>query len=171
MTVTFAERSITTGSGTTGPFDTPFEADAITDVGVVRVTIADGTKTAFALTTDYTATQNADKTWRITTVASLTSSYKLLLYPKGTPSQDDSISTGDFLAGSSIEEALDKIVRFCLALDDRLKKCVKVPIDDLLVPANLPKPESRLGMLLYFNATTGDIEAISIADLQTLLGL
>jgi len=80
------------------------------------------------------------------------------------------LTYNDRLPSTAIEARFDQIIRAVRDLDAR--QVIRFPAAEAAASnQTLSSAADRKGKLLYFNATTGAMEEISIADLQTLLGI
>jgi hypothetical protein len=115
-----------TGSGTTGPFTTPyFLANA--DLRVVKTLISDGTETVLVLTTDYTLTGAGDEDGgALTLVSSLSSSYRLTIINDPVNSQETDYPRTDPFPAASHELALDRRTMVSLRQQDLIDRSLRL---------------------------------------------
>jgi hypothetical protein len=141
-----------TGSGTTGPFTTPyFLANA--DLRVVKTLIADGTETILALTTDYTLTGAGDEDGgALTLVSSLSSSYRLSIINDPVDSQETGYPRTDPFPAASHELALDRRTMVSLRHQDQIGRSLRQPDGDSAAIAELPPKVTRASKYLVFDA-------------------
>ena len=120
-----------TGSGTTGPFTTPyFLADA--DIKAIKVLIADGTETELTLTTDYTLTgAGEDAGGSLTLVSALTSSYKLVIINDAVDSQTAEYPRNDAFPSQTHQAVVDRRTMVSQRLSDRLARALRLKDSDV----------------------------------------
>jgi hypothetical protein len=141
-----------TGSGSTGPFTTPyFLANA--DLRVVKTLIADGTETILVLTTDYTLTGAGDEDGgALTLVSSLSSSYRLTIINDAVDSQETDYPRTDPFPAASHELALDRRTMVSLRLRDLIDRSLRQPDGDSAAIAELPPKVTRASKYLTFDS-------------------
>jgi hypothetical protein len=141
-----------TGSGTTGPFTTPyFLANA--DLRVVKTLIADGTETVLVLTTDYTLTGAGDEDGgALTLVSSLSSSYRLTIINDPVDSQETDYPRTDPFPAASHELALDRRTMVSLRSRDLIDRSLRQPDGDSAAIAELPPKVTRASKYLSFDS-------------------
>ena len=139
MTITSTSNKITyTGSGTTGPFTYNFKIFEDTDLEVTKYTIADGTSVTLALTTDYTVTgAGEDAGGTLTLIASLSSSYKLIIRRVLPITQEIDYIANDPFPAASHEEALDRSTMINQQQQEQLDRAVLVPVGTTTDPEDL----------------------------------
>lgn len=188
MTITSTSNKITyTGSGTTGPFTYNFKIFEDTDLEVTKYTIADGTSETLALTTDYTVTGAGDDAGgTITLVASLSSSYRLIIRRVLPITQEIDYIANDPFPAASHEEALDRSTMINQQQQEQLDRAVLVPVgtttdpEDLLaqIEANAATAEAAadtasaaVGSAIYLWGATvgGTADAITLTPSPAIL--
>jgi hypothetical protein len=138
MSVTSTDNQVIyTGSGTTGPFDFDFKIFASTDLKVEKYTIATDTSTLLTETTDYTVTIDVDGTGSVTTIAAVTSSFKLVITRELPLTQAVEYEEGDKFPSVSHEEALDRAAMRDQQLQEQIDRCVKVIAGSPTTPDDL----------------------------------
>lgn len=139
MTITSTSNKITyTGSGTTGPFTYNFKIFEDTDLEVTKYTIADGTSETLALTTDYTVTGAGEEAGgTLTLVATLSSSYKLIIRRVLPITQEIDYIANDPFPAASHEEALDRSTMINQQQQEQLDRAVLVPVGTTTDPEDL----------------------------------
>lgn len=139
MTVTSTSNKIIyTGSGTTGPFVYNFKIFEDTDLEVVKYTISDGISVTLALTTDYTVTGAGDDSGgTVTLIASLSSSYKLILRRVLPITQEIDYIANDPFPAATHEEALDRSTMINQQQQELLDRAVLVPLGTTTDPEDL----------------------------------
>lgn len=156
------------GDDTTTEFETGL---AIATSAEIEVWIDAGAGTATQQTpgVDYTVAITAGLAV-VTMTTAPTSSEVLTVNRRIAIEQALNLTYNDRLPAISIEDRLDQMVRAIRDLDAR--QCIRLhPTDGAADNVTLAPADDRAGKLLYFNATTGAVEEISIAELSTLLGL
>ena len=139
MTITSTSNKITyTGSGTTGPFTYNFKIFEDTDLEVTKYTISDGTSVTLALTTDYTVTGAGDAAGgTITLVASLSSSYRLIIRRVLPITQEIDYIANDPFPAATHEEALDRSTMINQQQQEQIDRAVLVPVGTTTDPEDL----------------------------------
>ncbi len=139
MTITSTSSKITyTGSGTTGPFTYNFKIFEDTDLEVTKYTIADGTSVVLALTTDYTVTGAGDAAGgTVTLVATLSSSYKLIIRRLLPITQEIDYIANDPFPAATHEEALDRSTMINQQQQEQIDRAVLVPVGTTTNPEDL----------------------------------
>lgn len=167
MTVeTTTNRVSYTGSGTTGPFSVPFYFLEDDDLTVIKTAIADGTEETLALTTDYTVSGAADPDGgSVTLVASLSSSYKLVIIRDPDRLQSAAYPRNDPFPAATHERAMDKLTMLVQRLRDLIDRSFRLSDGDTsgisLILSNL-----GAGKLIAVNAAGDGIESIAAADVD-----
>jgi hypothetical protein len=115
---------IYTGSGTTGPFDFDFRIFETSDLLVQKLTIATEAIVTLTETTDYSVTLDEDGTGSVTTVAIVTSSYKLIITRTLPLTQEVTYVEYDKFPSTSHEEALDRSRMIDQQLQEQISRCI-----------------------------------------------
>lgn len=156
------------GDDSTVEFDTGL---AVTTTAEIEVWLDDGagTLTQQTLGADYTVAITGGEA--VVTMGTAPATGEILTVLRKTAiAQALDLTYNDRLPSIAIEARLDAMVRALRDLEAR--QAIRFPAAE---PAannqTLSAAEARAGKLPYFNATTGVLEEISIADLQTLLGI
>ena len=123
---------IYTGTGTTGPFDFDFRVYATSDLLVQKLVIATEVISTLTETTDYVVTVDEDGTGYITTVAAVTSTYKLIISRVLPLTQEVTYVENDKFPAATHEEALDRSRMIDQQLQEQIDRCVKVPAGSTL---------------------------------------
>lgn len=157
------DRKSYTGSGTTGPFNTPqFLDDA--DIRAVKVLIADGTETELALTTDFTLTGAGDENGgTLTLVSALTASYRIEIFVDPVPNQEVDYAKNDGFPAESHETALDRLTMLVRRALSLISRSLVQPDGDSAAISTLPGKVDRASLYLAFDAD-GDPIASSGTD-------
>jgi hypothetical protein len=165
-----------TGAGTTGPFTIPFYFLANADIRAIKVTIADGTEDELTLTTDFTLTGAGDEAGgELTLVASLSSSYKLVIFRDPDVLQETDYPANDAFPSESNEQAVDRLTMIAQRHKSLIERAVRLPDGDTTgTDMVLPAAVSRASKALIFdasgNATVGDpASAVTSAENVTFL--
>jgi hypothetical protein len=172
MTVAEGTRLSSAGDGTTTVFSPTFRANSDTEFKVVLVTDSDGTKVDQVLNTDYTVTFANGASSGIPTITFTTAPTALvtvIITPDAEFKQATNISDTTPLFGSTVEAALDAMAAQIQDLKDRYSNTFRAADDDASINA-IGDWKDRLDMYLYFNATTGQPEAKTLAAIQVDLG-
>lgn len=145
-----------TGSGTTGPFTIPFYFLSNSDIKVIKVTIADGTETALALTTDYTLTGAGDEAGgTLTLVSSLSSSFKLVIYRDPELLQEVDYPRNDPFPAKTHEQVADRLTMIAQRLKDLFSRMLRLTDGDTTgLDLELPAATAadRAGAVIGFDA-------------------
>lgn len=134
---TVTNKIIYTGSGTTGPFDFDFKIYVSSDLVVEKYTIATGVTETLTETTDYVVTIDIDGTGYVTTVAAVTSSYKLIIRRVLPVTQEIDYVEGDKFPAETHEEGLDRSRMIDQQLQEQIDRCVKVSTGSTSSPDEL----------------------------------
>jgi hypothetical protein len=171
MTVAVGTRLSSAGDGTTTVFSPTFRANSAAELDVVVVTDSDGTKTDQVLNTDYTVTFASGLAGvpTITFTTAPAASTTVIITPAPDYEQAQAVSDTTPLFGSTVEAALDAMAAQIQALADRYGNTFRASNDDGAINA-IGDWKDRLDMYLYFNATTGQPEAKTLAAIQVDLG-
>jgi hypothetical protein len=152
MLETTTARVSYTGAGTTGPFSVPFYFLEDNDLSVIKVTIADGTETSLVLTTDYTVSGAADPDGgSVTLVASLSSSYKLVIIRDPDALQSSQYPRNDPFPSATHERVADKLTMLVQRLIDRVNRSFRLSDGDTS-GATCTAPIDRANKALIFDA-------------------
>jgi len=141
------------GSATQFTFAFPILAEG--DLKVVLRTVADGTELALAQTTDYTlAAPNNDYSLggTVTTVATYSADYELCIYREQTATQETDYTDGSAFPAESHEAALDKLTMLVQELQEKVSRCLMVPVSEVDGTTNLVLPDKIdrvLGQLAF----------------------
>lgn len=148
-----------TGSGTTGPFTTPyFLADA--DIKAVKVLISDGTETLLVLTTDYTLTGAGDEDGgALTLVATLSASYRLVIINNAVNSQEAEYPANDPFPSATHQAVVDRRTMVSQRHDDQIGRTLRQPDGDTADIAALPAKVARASQFLAFDSDGDPIAA------------
>jgi hypothetical protein len=143
-----------TGSGTTGPFTTPYFL-ANSDIKAIKVTIADGTETVLTLTTDYTLTgAGEDAGGSLTLVSSLSSSYKLVIINDAVDSQTAEYPRNDAFPSATHQAVVDRRTMVSQRISDRLARAIRIPDGDTSgTDMELPPAVERASKVAGFDAS------------------
>jgi hypothetical protein len=162
-------------NSTVTAYAVPFRFDAASWLVVRRITNL-GVVTTLANGVDYALTGNTTTgDGEITTTVAIPAN-NTLVFSRYTPAfQTLSLVPNSPLPAADLEAALDRLI---MALQDRdtngglpFSRAIIFPISEPDSHDNiLPNPALRKGHILYFNATTGEMETLSQAALITLLG-
>jgi len=128
---------IYTGSGTTGPFDFDYRVYSSSDLLVQKFEIATEVTTDLTETTDYSVSIDEDGTGSVTTVAAVTSSYKLIITRELPLTQEIEYVEADKFPATTHEEGLDRGVMIAQQLQEQLDRCVKVQAGSTTDPDEL----------------------------------
>lgn len=140
-----------TGAGTTGPFTIPFYFLANADIRAIKVTIADGTEDELALTTDFTLSGAGDEEGgTLTLVASLSSSYKLVIFRDPEVLQESAYPRNDQFPSQTHEEVADRLTMIAQRHADLLTRSIRMPEgdtsgDSMVLPPAVDRPSKVLG--------------------------
>lgn len=149
-----------TGSGTTGPFTTPYFL-ANSDLKAVKVLISDGTETDLVLDTDYTLTGAGDSDGgALTLVATLSASYRLVIINDAVDSQEAQYPANDPFPSSTHQAVVDRRAMVSQRHGDLLDRAVKLP-DGYVGAADATLPTPSGGGIFRWNA---DADAIEYVD-------
>ncbi len=141
------------GSATNFTFAFPVFTTA--DLKVVKRTVADGTEEILTETTDYTvAAPNNDYSLggTVTTVATYSADYELCIYREQTATQETDYTDGSAFPAQSHEEALDKLTMLVQELQEKVSRCLMVPVSEVDGTTNLVLPDKTdrvLGQLAF----------------------
>ena len=142
MTVSSTTNTVVyTGSGV-GPYDFTFRIFANTDLVVTKYTIADGTEVTMALTTDYTVTIDGVSGGSVTLVASLSSSYKLIIQRVLPLTQTADYVANDPFPAETHEIVADRSVMLSQQLKEEVDRTPKLDATQTGVSTTLPIPEA-----------------------------
>lgn len=155
MTVqTSTSRVSYTGSGTTGPFSIPFYFLANADIVAKKVLIADGTETSLVLTTDYTLTGAGDSDGgTLTLVATLSSSYRLVIYRDPAILQENRYPRNDPFPAETHEKTVDRLTMIAQRQSDRVGRTLRQPEGDATALSAIPSKDDRASKVLGFDDT------------------
>jgi hypothetical protein len=153
MTVsTFTLPTSINGSGTTGPFTTGFPVRDQTWLVVKKVLIADGTSTTLTLTTDYTVSGVGGATADVTTVASVSAAYKIVLDLNVPITQLTDYEENDPFPAETHEAALDKLTFIAAQTNTKVGKSIRIPSTESTT-VELPVASARASKALVFDAS------------------
>jgi hypothetical protein len=164
MTVsTFTLPTSINGSGTTGPFTTGFPVRDQTWLVVKKVLIADGTSTTLTLTTDYTVSGVGGATADVTTVASVSAAYRIVLDLNVPITQTVDYEENDPFPAETHEAALDKLTFIAKQIGTAQDKAIRIPNTESTT-VQLPVSSARANKALVFDAS-GNV-GVSIDDYE-----
>lgn len=118
-------KSIFVCNNSTVNFDFDFKVFDEADLEVILYTIADGTETVLTLSTDYSTSLLTETGGRVTTVATYSSAYKLIVRRNQPIIQELDYTQNDPLSTPNLEEQLDKITMMIQDLQEQLDRAVK----------------------------------------------
>lgn len=153
---TTSNRISYTGNGSTTDFSYPYKFLAEADLVVVKRTIADGTETILALTTDYTvAGEGEDAGGTVTLLVAPSSSYEIIIYGDPELTQLVDLVENDSSPAEVQESALDKLTLIAQRVRNMVERAVRLsdgfaPTFDPTLPGNLDGAANRSPMV---NAT------------------
>lgn len=139
------------GSGTTGPFTTTFPVNDESWLVVKKVLLSDGSETTLVLNTDYTVSGVGDATADVTTTASVSSLYKIVLDLDIPYTQETDYQENDPFPAESHEAALDKLTLLTKQNATRGEKAITIPITEN-TETELPAAAARANKALVFDA-------------------
>lgn len=162
-----------TGSGTTATFPFSFKVFDATDLYVVELNESTGTITPLALTTDYTATLNADQDsspgGSITlTAGNLATGYTLTITTEMPALQGTDLTDGGAFYPDVINAALDTLTILVQQLAVQVGLSLQAPVVDGSASVTLPPAAERAGKLLMFDAN-GNPTLVSMASGTSVL--
>ena len=157
MTVSSTTNKIVyTGNGSTVDFDFTFKIFKDTDLTVTKYTIADGTEEVLTLTTDYTVSIDGDNGGTVTTVATLSSAYKLIIQRVLDLTQEADYVENDPFPAETHEEVADRGVMISQQIKEEVDRSLKVDVAQTGVSLTLPIPEAS--KLVGWNAAADALE-------------
>ena len=146
-------------------FSHPFHAQA--DLVVLKVLISDGTETTLTITTDYTISGSTDAEGHyadggtVTTVATFSSLYRLIIYRAPTLTQGVDLVENDPLpVNSGVESPMDRLTMISLRSNEIATRSMRQPDGDSAVIGALPAKVTRASLYLGFDAA-GDPVALA----------
>src|SRR3990167_771747 len=150
-------------------FAHPFNVTA--DLVVLKVLISDGTETTLTITTDYTIAGTADAYGAypdgatITTVATISSLYRLIIYRAPARTQGVTHVENDPLPViSGVENPLNKLTMIAQRIHELITRSLRQPDGDSANIAALPAKVTRASKYLTFDAAGDPIAAAAPAD-------
>lgn len=147
------------GAGTTGPFSIPFYFLANGDIRAIKVTIADGTEVELALTTDFTLTGAGEEAGgALTLVASLSSSFRLVIFRDPELLQDADYPANDAFPSETHEQVADLAMMIDQRTRELVSRSMRQPDGDATDITTIPPAVERASMFLAFD---GDGEPIA----------
>ena len=154
------------GDGTTATFPFTFKVFAAADLAVATLETDNGAVVDLALTTDYTATLNADQDTSpggsITlTAGPLAVGLSLTITTAMAELQSVNLTTNGGFYPDVINAALDTLTILIQQLQAQLNRALQVPYPDNASMA-LPTPAQRAGKLLTFDAN-GNVQLVALA--------
>jgi len=118
-----------TGDNSTVDFVSNFKILDSSEVAVTLVTVATGAETVLTETTDYSVAGVGDSTFTVTTVATYTSDYQIVLSRAVPYTQLTDLQSNDDLPADTIEESFgDRNVMLIQQMKEILDRCIKVGI-------------------------------------------
>jgi len=168
MSVSSTTNKVTyTGTGTTGPFDFDFPVYVSSDIVVDKYTIATGATTTLTETTDYSVTIDGDNTGSVTTVAAVTSAYRLVIRRVLPLTQEIDYVEGDKFPAATHEEGLDRARMVDQQLQEQIDRSVKIGVGTSVTEITLPTPVD--GKALLWDGVTGALKnsTVEIEDVAT----
>ncbi|MGB7985114.1 MAG: hypothetical protein WCF54_08140 [Terracidiphilus sp.] len=158
-----------TGSGSAATFPFTFKVFEATDLFVVTLNVATGTMTTLTLTTDYTATLNANQDsspgGSITlTAGNLANGLTLTITTAIAALQNLDLLNGGAFYPDTINQALDWLTVLIQQLQTTVKRSLQIPIVDSAPAVTLPAAAERAGNLLGFDVN-GVPEVVSIGEI------
>lgn len=155
-----------TGDDSTVAFSTGIVAATTAELGV-WITDTNGTTTQQASGVDYTFSQ-ASGLAVVTFDTAPASTDTITFQRQSLVSQTLDLTFNDRLPSIQIEAALDRIVRMVRDVDQ--KTVLAFPADEPTGNTiTLSSAADRVGTVLFFNETTGELEELTLADLKTKL--
>lgn len=155
------------GVTTNFPFDFVYQDD--TDIDVTLVEIATGDETALVLTTNFTLSGGSGSTGSVTTVATYSSDYQLVIERDVPYTQTTDYEGQDPFPAEVNELALDRIVMQVQQLKDIVERAIRLPITtDPDNPVSLTIPAPVAGEILVGNDDADGWENSAAADLGAL---
>lgn len=157
-------------NGVVQDFDTDFKIFAQGDEEIILYTIATAAETTLTLTTDYALSLLTDTGFRITTVATYSSAYKLIARRKKELTQELDYTPNSFLSTPNLEEQLDKIVMQMQRIQEQLDRAIKFDssVSNASTVITLPTVTATIADLninaLSVKAAPVDADEIAIAD-------
>jgi hypothetical protein len=145
-----------TGDDTSTIFPFTFRVFDDTDLVVTLHTIADGTETVLALTTDYTVDIDGEAGGDVTLTASLSSSYKLIIQRVLPLTQEADYVANDPFPAETHEEVADRGVMLSQQLKEEVDRSIKMDATQSGVSVTLPIPEAS--KVIGWNATADAFE-------------
>src|SRR3990167_1646809 len=138
-------------------FSHPFNVTA--DLVVLKVLISDGTETTLVITTDYTIAGTADAYGAypdgatVTTVATISSLYRLIIYRTPARTQGVTHVENDPLPViSGVEHPLNKLTMIAQRIHELITRSLRQPDGDSADIAALPAKVTRASKYLTFHA-------------------
>lgn len=157
MTIsTTAARKSLACNGVTTAFSFPYRFLTNADLVVTLVTEADGTETTLTLDTHYTVTgAGADAGGTITTVATYSNAYTLVVVRQVAVTQETDFVENDALPVEDVETALDRLTMIAQQQQESLDRSIKFSIGVDVTEGNttLPVPADLVGMYVAFDAS------------------
>lgn len=153
-----------TGNTGLGPFAFTFNILAAADIAVYK------NATLLTITTDYTVSVNANGTGSVTLTGSgsgtalVAADYLTIIGDLPLARTTDFTTAGDLLA-SALNDQLDASVVMTQQISERVDRALRQDPNDVDGDMTIPEKTARLGKMLRFNATTGNPEAVSEADI------
>jgi hypothetical protein len=126
------------------------------DLRVVLRTVATGVEAELDETTDYSVyALNNDFSGGgvVTTVATYSAAYELCIYREQAATQETDYTDGGAFPAESHEAALDKLTMLVQELQEKVDRCLLVPISEMASGTNLVIPDKidRAGKALAFD--------------------
>lgn len=168
MAITNTDRSVThTGNGATTAFEYTFQIPDAGSLFVQLLEISTGTLTDVAAI-DYTATGLGSESGGFVNYplsgSPLASTHKIVIY-RQVPATQTTIITNQVRYYADVAMRVwDRIVMMVQDLRNDADRSLRAPVGETL--DDLPTASSRAGKYLFFNATTGGVEAA-----QSIVGL
>lgn len=150
------QRAVYTGSGTTGPFTFSFKVLSEDQVRVIKRLIADPyTETELVIDTDYTVTITGPNAGTVTLLASLSSSYQLIILRSMEFTQQSAFRTQGQQNAASWENAFDTAAMATLQVKKAVDGSIRIPDseDPDAYSLTLAPAADRAGTVPYFNAS------------------
>jgi len=140
-------------------------SDGTHAIKVIKTTIAGGTTSTLAETTDYTVAldSTSPSTGTITLVAGAPSSaYRYTVLSNLTASQEVDLQNGTVVDMNDIEGALDKLTLLHQTQQEKLERAIILAEDTLVRNLTLDSLDSQAGKLLVVNSTEDGFEYIDV---------
>jgi hypothetical protein len=164
MTVsTQTAKSQYTGNGVTVAFTGSFPVLAATHVTVIVTT--SGVDSTKILNTDYTISGVGGSTFTVTFGTAPANGTRVTIARSVPLTQELDLIANAALPSDQLEESYDKATMIDQQINERVDRALRQPITDSAAIGDIPALASRTGKFLRFNASTGDPEAVGVADL------